>query len=79
MYPKFFDLLDGEPRKAMRLSYELAAINSGSFEAAADKAVRENSQRQARECIRRALEAAGWASAESQAIAGAVKFSEVVT
>ena len=75
-HPEFFKLLDGKPRRALQLSYDLAAINNGGFKAAADKAVLHRSPRMARECIRQALGSAGWPHAESQEIAGAVVFED---
>ena len=78
MFPEFFDLegLEGKPRKAMQLAYDLAAVNNGGFKAAADKAVLHRSPRMARECIRQALGSAGWPHADAQAIAGAVQFED---
>lgn len=78
MYPKFFDLLDGEPRKAMRLAFDLAKVNNGDFVEKCDSAVRNGSHREAREAIRYALSVAGYPSAEAQGIAGKAAFSEIV-
>ena len=78
MYPKFFSLVEGKPRKALEISHDLASVNGGDFLEKCNSAVRRNSQRQARECVRSALSAGGWPSADAQQISLAVKFGEVV-
>lgn len=75
-YPKWFDLegLEGKPRRALRLSFDLAAVNGGDFVGQCESAERSNANTQARECIRTALSSAGFSHADAQQVSLAVKF-----
>ena len=79
-YPKFFDLegLEGKPRQALVAAYDLAEVNNGDFLEKCASAIRNNSNREARECVRAALALGGWPHSEAQAIAGGVLFAEMV-
>ena len=74
MYPKWFELLDGKPLKALQLAFDLAAVNGGDFVGQCESAERSNANTLSRECIRTALSPAGFSHAEAQQISLAVKF-----